>query len=92
MRKKKRINIKNLFESSNIEKLKALFLIFKATDSRSTDRLNIVMNEIFSLLGKKIKNNIIVIFTFCDCFKDIKGINLLKDRNRLFYEILGDIE
>ena len=50
------------------------------------------MNEIFSLLGKKIKNNIIVIFTFCDCFKDIKGINLLKDRNRLFYEILGDIE
>ena len=50
------------------------------------------MNEIFSLFGKEIKNNIIIIFTFCDSFKDIKGINALKDRYGIFYEVLGDIE
>ena len=51
-----------------------------------------VMNKLFSLFGKEIKNNIVIIFTFCDSFKDIKGVEVLKDKSGPFYEVLGNIE
>jgi len=86
------VDIQTLFEGSEIENLNAVCLIFKATNTRSTDRLKMVMNKLFSLFGKEIKNNIIIIFTFCDSFKDIKGVSVLKDKNGPFYEILGDID
>ena len=51
--------IQNLFEGSEIENLKAVCLIFKATNTRSTDGLKMVINKLFSLFGKEIKNIIL---------------------------------
>ena len=85
-------DIKNLFEGSEIETLNAVCLIFKAAQTRSTPRLKMVMEKLFSLFGKEIKNNIVIIFTFCDDFKNIQGVNVLKDETGPFKEILGDIE
>jgi len=85
-------DIRNLFEGSEIETLNAVCLIFKANQTRSTDRLKMVMNKLFSLFGNEIKNNIIIIFTFADNFKKIEAVNTLKDKNGPFFEILGDIE
>ena len=85
-------DIRNLFEGSEIETLNAVCLIFKANQTRSTDRLKMVMNKLFSLFGNEIKNNIIIIFTFADNFKKIEAVNTLKDKKGPFYEILGDIE
>ena len=50
------------------------------------------MNQLFSLFGEDIKNNIIIIFTFCDDFKDIQFLKTLKNENFLFFEVLGDID
>lgn len=86
------IDIKNLFESSEIENLNAVCLIFKSSENRSTDRLQMVMNKLFSLFGKDIKNNIILIFTFCDNFKEIKALTTLKDKKGPFYQILGEVD
>ena len=49
------------------------------------------MNKLFSLFGKEIKNNIVIIFTFYVSFKDIKGVEILKYKGGPFYEVLGDI-
>jgi hypothetical protein len=51
-----------------------------------------VMNKLFSLFEKEIKNNIIIIFTFCDNFKKIEAIKALKDKTAPFYQVLGDID
>lgn len=67
-------DIRNLFEGSEIETLNAVCLIFKANQTRSTDRLKMVMNKLFSLFGNEIKNNIIIIFTFADNFKKIEAV------------------
>ena len=50
------------------------------------------MNKLFSLFGKEIKNNIIIIFTFADNFKNIEGVNTLKNKDGIFYKILGNID
>lgn len=44
------------------------------------------------MFGKEIKNNIIIIFTFCDNFKKIEAIKALKDKTAPFYQVLGDID
>lgn len=85
-------DIRKLFESSEIETLNAVCLIFKAAQTRSTDRLKKVLDKLFSLFGKEIKNNIIIIFTFCDDFKNIKGVQVLKDKTGPFFKILGNID
>jgi len=50
------------------------------------------MNKLFSLFGKEIRNNIIIIFTFADNFKNIEGVNTLKNKDGIFYKILGNID
>lgn len=85
-------DIRNLFEGAEIENLNAVCLIFKANQTRSTDRLKQVMNKLFSLFGNEIKNNIIIIFTFADNFKQIEALNTLKDKKGPFYQILGDVD
>ena len=85
-------DIKNLFEGSEIENVNAICLIFKAAQTRAPVKLKMVMEKLFSLFGKEIKNNIVIIFTFCDDFKNIQGVNVLKDETGPFKEILGDIE
>ena len=85
-------DIQNLFESSEIENLNAICLIFKATETRAHDRAKKVIKKLFSLFGEEIKNNIIIIFTFADDFNDIPALNTLKDQTSPFAKILGNIE
>ena len=67
-------------------------IIFKAAETRATDRLEMVLNKLFSLFGKEIKNNIVIIFTFCDNFNNIEVVKVLKNKDGPFYKILGDID
>ena len=86
------VDIKNLFESSEIENLNAICLFFKALPSRTTPILKIVLEKLFSLFGEEIKNNIVIIFTFCCDFQNIEGVKFLKYKTDIFKETLGDIE
>jgi len=86
------VDIQNLFNGSEIENLNAVCLIFKANQTRATDRLEKVIDKLFSLFGKEIKNNIIIIFTFADNFKNIQGVTTLKSKDGIFYKILGNID
>lgn len=85
-------DIQKLFESSEIENLNAVCLIFKANETRAHDRAKAVLNKLFSLFGQEIRNNIIIIFTFADDFNDIPALITLKDKTSPFHQILGDIE
>ena len=86
------VDIQSLFNGSEIENLNAVCLIFKANQTRATDRLEAIMIKLFSLFGKEIKNNIIIIFTFADNFKNIEGVKTLKNKDGIFYKILGNID
>ena len=86
------VDIQKLFNGSEIETLNAVCLIFKANQTRATDRLEKIMTKLFSLFGKEIKNNIIIIFTFADNFKNINGVSTLKSKEGIFYKILGNID
>ena len=85
-------DIENLFNGSEIESLNAICLLFKANQIRVTDTFEKVINNLFILFGKKIKNNIIIIFTFADNFKNIKGVTNLRNKEGIFYKILGNID
>ena len=85
-------DIQKLFESSEIENLNAICLIFRASETRAHDRAKKVIKKLFSLFGEEIKNNIIIIFTFVDDFNDIPAFKTLKDNTSPFAKILGDIE
>lgn len=89
---KTEVDLGHLFEGEEINNIKAVCLFFKAINNRLTERLKNIMNQLFSLFGEDIKNNIIIIFTFCDNFKDIQFLKTLKNENFLFFEVLGDID
>ena len=86
---------------SEIEKLNAICLVFKASDTRAHERAAIILDRLFSLFGEDVKNNIVVIFTFADSFTNIKALNALKNPSALnalknpsspFFKIFGNIE
>ena len=83
-------DIINLLKNSDIEYLNAICLMFKANQNRVTDRFNMIINQIFSLLGEDIKNNIIILFSFTDDFNNILTLNILKDKNCIFCSLFGD--
>lgn len=85
-------DIQKLFESSEIENLNAICLIFRASETRAHDRAKKVIKKLFSLFGEEIKNNIIIIFTFADDFNNIPALKTLKDKTSPFAKILDDIE
>ena len=88
-----RDDIRKMFESSNIESLNAVCLIFKGTETRSHERTKDIFDKLFSLFGKDIRNNIIIIFTFANSSTDaMTAITTLKDKSSPFYQIMGDIE
>jgi len=88
-----RDDIRKMFETSNMESLNAVCLIFKGTETRSHERTKDILDKLFSLFGKEIKNNIIVIFTFANSSTDaMTAITTLKDTSSPFYQIMGDIE
>ena len=49
-----------------------------------------IINQIFSLFGEDIKNNIIILFSFADDFNNILALNFLKDKNGIFYNLIGN--
>ena len=76
--------------SSDIAYINAICLMFKANQNRVTDRFNMIINQIFSLFGEDIKNNIIILFSFADDFNYISALNILKDKNGIFYNLIGN--
>lgn len=85
-------DIANLIENSGIDNLKAICLIFKASETRAHDRLKYIMEKLFSLFGEDTKNNFIIIFNFVDSFTDISITDVLKNKGLPFFKIFGDIE
>lgn len=85
-------DIQELFESSRIDNLNAICIIFKATETRVHDRAKDVLDKLFLLFGEEIKKNIVIIFTFADSFEDFPAMTTLKDETSPFAKILGDIE
>ena len=85
-------DIQTLFESSVIENLNAICLIFKASETRVHERTKYVINKLLSLFGQEVKNNIVIIFTFATSSTDIPAMNTLKDETSPFVQHLGKIE
>lgn len=85
-------DIQNLFQTSKLEKLNAVCLFFKTSETRLHERFKNVLEKIFSILGKELKKNIIIIFTFADSFDDLPIINTLKDKTSPFSKNLGNID
>ena len=84
------------FEDSDykekIDKLNAICIIFRASDTRCHERSKDILDKLFSLFGEDIKKNIIIIFTFADSYTNIPALTALKNKDAPFYKILGDIE
>lgn len=85
-------DMQNLFKTSKLEKLNAVCLFFKASETRSHERFKNILEKVFSILGKELKKNIIIIFTFADSFDDLPIINTLKDKTSPFSRNLGNID
>ena len=85
-------DIEHLFNGSEIESLNAICIIFKANQTRVTDAFQKLINNLFILFGKEIKNHIIIIFTFADVFENIQGVTNLKSKEGIFHETLGNID
>ena len=87
-------DIKELF-TNKIDYLNAVRIIFKATDTRLTDRAKHILNILFLLFEKGIKDNIIIIFTFAHYFVNVQNhyiFTYLNDENSPFRKILDPIE
>ena len=87
-------DIKELF-TNKIDYLNAVCLIFKATDNTLTDRTKHILDKLFLLFEKGIKDNIIIIFTFVYYFGDVRkltGFKILNYESSPVRNILGLIE
>ena len=87
-------DIKDLF-TNKIDYLNAVCIIFKATETRAHDRAKQILDKLFLLFEKGIKDNIIIIFTFVDDFENVQNLpafKTLNDENSPFRNILGRIE
>ena len=84
------------FEESDykdkINKLNAIYIIFRAFDTSCHKRDKNILYKIFSLFGEDIKKNIIIIFTFADTFTNFPVLTALKNKDGPFFKILGNIE
>ena len=84
-------DMKNLFDNSEIYDLKAICLIFKATDTKMHSRADYIINKLLSFFSDDFLKNFIIIFTFADSLTNIPAINVLKG-NLSFVQIFEDIE
>ena len=85
-------DIKNLFEGSKIDNLHSICIIFKVNETRSHSRTKSILNKSFSLFGKDLKNNIIIIFTLIPYINNILALTTLKDESSPFYDILDYLD
>ena len=85
--------VKDFLKESKINTINTLCLFFNANHERGVIiQLPMLYNYIY-LFGKEIKiNNIIIIFTFAHNFEKIPALEMMKDKNGIFYKILGDID
>ena len=87
-------DIKELF-TKKIDYLNAVCIIIKATETRAHDRAKQILDKLFLLFEKGIKDNIIIIFTFVDDFDNVQNLTAFKtlnDEKSPFRNILGPIE
>ena len=87
-------DIKELF-TKKIDYLNAVCIIIKATETRTHDRAKQILDKLFLLFEKGIKDNIIIIFTFVDHFDNVQNLTAFKtlnDEKSPFRNILGPIE
>lgn len=77
--------------TKEIESLNAICLLFKATEKWALNNAKLFLDKLFSLFGKEIIKNLVIVFTFVDDFDDIPALNTLADKNSPFIKILGNI-
>ena len=81
-------DIRNLFQNSEIENVNAICFFFIANRRRVMYRY---IHIILSLFKKEIINNIIIICTFTDNFKDIPCLKEIKNKDGPFAQMFEDI-
>ena len=79
-------DIQDLF-TKEIETLHAICLFFKAFEGRPSYRTKLVLDKLFSLFGKEIKNNIVIIFTFVEDPNYIQSLETLSYQECPFFNI-----
>ena len=84
-------NIKKLLNELNINSLNSICLFIKASTTRINIMLKFIYSQLISLFNKEIFNNLLVIFTFYDGYKNIYALETLKNKDDDFYKCFGDI-
>ena len=82
-------DILSLF-TKEIDYLNVICLFIKSSEVRVKNNIIGILNKLFSLFGKEIINNIIIIFTFAYHFKNIPALECLTDIRCPVYQILGN--
>ena len=75
-----------------INDIHAICFIMKSTETRAHGRLIDIFDKLFSLFGKDIIKNIIVVFTFSDFSDNFVALETLKNKNLPFHKIMGNID
>jgi hypothetical protein len=64
----------------------------KSTETRAHERLIDIFDKLFSLFGKDVIKNIIVVFTFSDFSNNFVALDTLKNKDLQFHTIMGNID
>ena len=64
----------------------------KSTETRAHGRLIDIFDKLFSLFGKDVIKNIIVVFTFSDFSNNFVALDTLKNKDLPFHTIMGNID
>ena len=64
----------------------------KSTETRAHERLIDIFDKLFSLFGKDVIKNIIVVFTFSDFSNNFVALDTLKNKDLPFHTIMGNID
>ena len=75
-----------------INDIHAICFIMKSTETRAHERLIDIFDKLFSLFGKDVIKNIIVVFTFSDFSNNFVALDTLKNKDLPFHTIMGNID
>ena len=76
----------------DINDIHAICFIMKSTETRAHERLIDIFDKLFSLFGKDVIKNIIVVFTFSDFSNNFVALDTLKNKDLPFHTIMGNID
>ena len=85
------IDIKEFLESSVINTINAICLIMKADENRLHSRIKYVLEKLFSLFGKDVMRNLVIIFTHAST-GEIKALEILNSTESPFKKYLGSVD